>query len=236
VGRRNQRRRVADRCRWVEQRQPGRISHGRRIAVGVGLANRRDRTPELPVVLVVPAADQGVCRGQVLHREQASVLDDVQVLAGGQSAKDPVPQRDRLVLPEDRSIGLVRGSGRAGERADLLEFVEVFRVVVTGERVWPVGAEHLCARNHEWQHVPDPRRGVVREVRRRRPPDARRWRVQRWRRSEASVIHPRLKHCRGCRLTDSDPRSLRSRWVVGQARYVRIVEGLQRPHLPREDT
>ena len=55
--RRNQRRRVADRCRWVEQRQPRWVGLGCRVAVGVGLTNRRDRTPELPVVLVVPAAD-----------------------------------------------------------------------------------------------------------------------------------------------------------------------------------
>ena len=54
---RNQRRRVADRCRRIEQRQPRRVSHGRRIAVGVSLADRRDRTPKLPVVLIVPATD-----------------------------------------------------------------------------------------------------------------------------------------------------------------------------------
>ena len=56
-GRREERRRVADRCRWVEQRQPRRVGLGCRVAVSVGLADRRDRTPELPVVLVVPAAD-----------------------------------------------------------------------------------------------------------------------------------------------------------------------------------
>ena len=63
-----------------------------------------------------------------------------------------------------------------------------------------------------------------------------RWRVKRGRRPEASVIHPCLKHCRGCRLTDSDPRSLRSRGIVGEARYVRVVERLQCSQLPWEDT
>ena len=114
-GRRDERRPTEDRCCWVEQWQPRRVGLSVRVAVGVGLANRRDRTPELPVVLVVPAADRGVSGSQVLHREQASVLDDVQVLAGGQRAKDPVPERHRLVLPEDRSIGLVRRSSRARE-------------------------------------------------------------------------------------------------------------------------
>ena len=55
--RRDQRRRVADRCRRVKQRQPRWVGHGRGVAVSVGRADRRDRTPELPVVLVVPAAD-----------------------------------------------------------------------------------------------------------------------------------------------------------------------------------
>ncbi len=113
--RREEQRRVADRCCWVEQRQPRRVGHGCGVAVGVGLADRSDRTPELPVVLVVPAADQGVSSSHVLHREQTSILDDVQVLAGGKRTKDPVPERHRLVLPEDRSVGLVRRSGYARE-------------------------------------------------------------------------------------------------------------------------
>ena len=60
-GRREERRRVADRCRWVEQRQPRRVGLGRRVAVGVGLADRRDRTPELPV---------GTCRSSSRSRRQ----------------------------------------------------------------------------------------------------------------------------------------------------------------------
>ena len=115
-GRRDKRRRVADRCGWVEQRQPVRVRLGIRIAVGDGLANRRNRTPELPVILVVPAANQGISRSQILHREQASIFYDVQVLAGCQRARDPVPKgRWVIILPEDRSIGLVHRSGRAVE-------------------------------------------------------------------------------------------------------------------------
>src|SRR5205085_11764094 len=144
-------------------------------------------------------------------------------------------ERHRLVLPENRSICLVRRSCRACERAELLDLVEVLGVVLTGERVWPVRAKHLYIRDDERQNVPDPWRGVVREVRWRWPPDPRCWRVQRRWRAEASVVHPRGEHSRGCRLTDSDPRSLRSRGVVGYSGYVRGVERLQRPQLALED-
>ena len=61
--RRDERRQGAYRCGWVEQRQPRRIRLGRGIAVGVGLADRSNRPPELPVVLVIPAADRGISRG-----------------------------------------------------------------------------------------------------------------------------------------------------------------------------
>src|SRR5437763_4378656 len=139
---RDERRRIADRCRWVEQRQPRRVGLSGRVAVGVGLADRCDRAPGLPVVLVVPAANLGISSSKVLHREQASVLDDVQPVTGGQRAKDPVPEHYGMVLPKNCSIGLVRRSGYTRKRAELLDLVEILRVVGTGERVRRVGAEH----------------------------------------------------------------------------------------------
>src|SRR4030095_15451790 len=56
-GRCEQRRRVADRGCWGDKGQPRGVGLGCGVAVGVGLADRRDWTPELPIVLVVPAAD-----------------------------------------------------------------------------------------------------------------------------------------------------------------------------------
>ena len=55
--------------RRVEQRQPGGIGRGGRVAVGVGLADGGDRAPEVPAVLLVPAADRRVGAGQVGHRQ-----------------------------------------------------------------------------------------------------------------------------------------------------------------------
>ena len=68
----------------------------------------------------------------------------------------------------------------------------------------------------------------MRVVGRCRPPDAWRWWVQRRCRPAATVVQPRGEHCPGCRFTDNDSRSPRSGRVVGQARYVRVVDRLQR--------
>src|SRR6266496_3159345 len=63
-GRREEReQRVADWRRGVKQRQPRRVGLGVRVAVGVGFSDRRYRPPELPIILVVPAADSGISRG-----------------------------------------------------------------------------------------------------------------------------------------------------------------------------
>src|SRR5262245_54472842 len=100
-------------CRWVEQRQPCRIGLGRRVTVRIGLADCGDRSPELPVILVVPTANGRISSGQVLHRKQARAVNDVQLLADGQRPKDPVKQGVSVILPKDRSIRLVRRSGYA---------------------------------------------------------------------------------------------------------------------------
>ena len=67
--------------RGGEQRQPAGVRGRCRIAVRVGLPNRRDRAPEPPMGLVVPAADRGVRRRQVRHGEQARVLGRSEVTA-----------------------------------------------------------------------------------------------------------------------------------------------------------
>ena len=78
-----------------------------------------------------------------------------------------------MVLPEDRRLGLVGGAGRAHQRAHLLDLVEITRVGVAGEPVRRVGAQQRHVRHDERPDVAHPRRGIEREVRRRRPPDPR---------------------------------------------------------------
>ena len=156
-GRREERGWVAHWCRWVEQRQPRGVGLSIRVAVGVGLTDRGDCSPELPVILVVPTANGRISSGQVLHRKQARALNDVQLLADGQRPKDPVKQGVSVILPKDRSIRLVRRASCARERSDLLDLVKVLRVRFTSERVWSIGPEHCCVWDEERSHVPNPR-------------------------------------------------------------------------------
>src|SRR4029453_19299163 len=143
--RRDERRRGADRRRWGEQRPPRGGGFGGRGAVGVGLADRRDWSPKLPVVLIIPTANGGVCSSHGFHRKQARAANDVQPLLLGEHANHPMVQGVGMFLPKDRSIGLIRGSSYAGKRAELFDLVKIFCVFGTGKRVGPVGAEHLCA-------------------------------------------------------------------------------------------
>ena len=150
---------------WVEQRQPRRVGLSIRVAVGVGLADCGDCSPELPVIFVVPTANGGISSGEVLHRKQARAVNDVQLLADGQRAKDPVKQGVSVILPKDRSIRLVRRASCARERSDLLDLVKVFRVYASLVSAFGPSVRSIAAPRHDKRsHVPDPRRGVVREV------------------------------------------------------------------------
>ena len=93
--------------RGGEQRRPGRVGLRARVAVHLGLADRGDRPPEVPVVLVVPAADRPVGAGEVGHREEPGGADDVEPAADDHVPQDPVPERRAVVLPPDRSVRLV---------------------------------------------------------------------------------------------------------------------------------
>src|SRR5207253_5100464 len=86
-----------------EERRPRRVGVGVRIAVLVRPLDRRPRTPEVPVVLVVPSVDQRVGGAQVQHREQEGAVTDVDGVLIDQVSGDAVPrQRRRGALPENR--------------------------------------------------------------------------------------------------------------------------------------
>ena len=113
--------------RRVEQRRPARVRLGRRVAVGRGLTDRRDRTPEVPVVLVVAAADRAVAPARLVMRRDGR-CPRCRARGLPERTQDAIPDRGTVVLPEDRGLGLVGGARRARERAEPLDLVEVPRV------------------------------------------------------------------------------------------------------------
>ena len=116
---------------------PGRRSS--RVAVVSRLTDRRDRAPEVPVVLVVPARDRAVGAGKVDHGEEPG-------LSAMSSCRVARSRRTRfqsaMARPARRSRPrLVGGARRADQRAELLDLVEVLGVGRARERVRPLRAE-----------------------------------------------------------------------------------------------
>ena len=134
--------RRARRRRRVEQRLPVRVGLRLRVPVGVCLADRRHRTPEVPVVLVVPAGDRAVSGGEVDHREEPGLSAVSRPCSAERSRDSAVPERHGRGLPEDGRGRLVRGPRRALQRTELLDLVEVLRVGGARQRVGP--SERNC--------------------------------------------------------------------------------------------
>ena len=171
VGKRRRAERRRRLRRRGEQRLPVRIGHGRRVAVGARLPDRRAGPPEVPVVLVVPAADRRVGRSEVDDRVEARLVGRVEAeprceLVTGEL----VPERDRRELPEHRGRGLVRRAGRAVDGTERLHLVEVLLIGTTRERVRPVRPELRRALDEERLLVRDPRVRIGPWIREREGP------------------------------------------------------------------
>ena len=172
VGERWRAERWRGRCQRMEQRLPRGVGLGGRVPVGGGLLDRRPRPPEVPVVLVVPARDRAVRRGEVDHRKQACLPRGVELPCGREVTREPVVENGRRELPEDRRRRLVGRACRARPCAERLHLVEVLRVGRTRHGVRALRAELRRALDGEGLQVSDPRVGVGRR-RRERPPAAR---------------------------------------------------------------
>ena len=114
--------------------------------------------------LIAPSA-----AGEVHHRQQACLVDDVELPGRRELAGEPVVEHSRCELPEDRACRLIRGPGRAVQRAERLHLVEVLRVLLARERVGALRAELRGALDEERPRIPDRRVGVERSRRQRSP-------------------------------------------------------------------
>ena len=144
----------------TEQRRPVRVGVRRRIAV-VRVPDRRNRSPEVPVVLLVPGGDQRVRRTQVEHCEQARTVAHVQRKLVNEPASDRVEVRRRVGLPERGDVSLSGRPSGAGQRANRLDLFDLGRVGSTSERQWACGTKLRGALHNERLGVPHPRARVA---------------------------------------------------------------------------
>ena len=155
-----------------EQRQPAAARLGLRPLVPVGrrLADRGDRTPEAPVVLVVPAADEGVACRQGGHPEQPGVLGGRQATGRGHLTERLVHHDLRVAGEEHRLGGLLRGPARPVQGAHRPDFLVVDRVLAALEVVRALRAELPRVEHRERADVREPRERVTRIARQLGPP------------------------------------------------------------------
>jgi len=158
------------------ERLPDRITHGGRIVIEIGVADRRHRPPELVVILGVEHGNVGVSQGDREQRHEARAVDEIQVALEDHLARQRVKSLRARHQPELRDLGLLRTASAAGLAAELLDLVIVRRPFTARQRGRWAGAKlrrrRQCERPHGWpgrtdhdrcRHVlPGPGLGTVR--------------------------------------------------------------------------
>jgi hypothetical protein len=87
------------------------------------------------VVFRVEAGDHRVAARDVRHRQHACGLHEVEPTRDGEAEHAVVPLSDVVVGPEPRLDRLIGRPFRAVDAAEVLDLVEVFRVLATCEGV-----------------------------------------------------------------------------------------------------
>src|SRR6185436_4094457 len=112
------------RDRWrLEITVPGGVLDGAGVAVRVAGSDRGVGTPEVPVVLGVPARDVAVVDGHVDEREHPGSAPKFQLFAGRGDPGDAGPADLGGFVPPVGVVALIRGAGRAVDGSDRLDLV-----------------------------------------------------------------------------------------------------------------
>ena len=114
--------------RGDQQRLPAALSGGFGVAVAVGVANGRDRTPEVVGVLGVPGGDAGIGQGHIQDGQQSGRGAIAEAIRRRLLIGDLVPVAGRgvaaeAISPEAGNLGLLRCSSVGGGGSEAFDFV-----------------------------------------------------------------------------------------------------------------
>src|SRR5712671_3368260 len=123
-----------------EDRLPGCLTIGGRVAVDIAVANGRDRPPEAVMVFRVQHGDDRVVNRKRNERHETRAVEDTHLLCGHKLACERVISRCRTEGPEPRDLGLLGASLRAVLPTIILELVIVgcpLLALQRNRRAWP---------------------------------------------------------------------------------------------------
>ena len=151
--------RVLGMHRRLDERRPARLGDGGVVAVDVAVADRRDRPPELVVVLGLEDADQRVVHRLRHRRVQPGVLRHVATRRLRHRLHHAVVDRRQRVFPEARDLGLLGAAPAAGARAHRADLVVLGGPGAAGEGGRRGGPELGRARHQPGLALPPLRNG-----------------------------------------------------------------------------
>src|SRR5262245_23799122 len=94
------------------QRRPRKVRFSCRVAVGISIANSRNRTPEVVMVLGIPTPNQGVGNRHVGLRKEPGTIGDRQTVCQSYVANVPVDLGTGIFHIEPADSSLLRRANR----------------------------------------------------------------------------------------------------------------------------
>src|SRR5689334_24491771 len=140
-------RRVVD---WL----PSRFTIGGRVVIDIAIANRRDRPPEVVMILGIEHSYERLVEANRCERHKPRAVADTHLFCGYELADERMVSWWTDHEPEPGGLGLLRRTLCTGLAAVLLDLVVVscpFRALQRNRRSW----SKLGCRGHDkWLHVP----------------------------------------------------------------------------------
>src|SRR5229473_5716817 len=139
--------------RGVGDRLPGCVTISGRVAIRIAVTNRRDRPPEVVMVLGVQHGDDRVAEPNRHQRHEPRAVDDAHLLCGHELAYEGVIGHRWTDEPEPGRLGLLGGSLRAVLATVVFELVVIGCPFLALQRNRRAGPKLGSLGHHERPHV-----------------------------------------------------------------------------------